>query len=297
VERSRLRPLPAFDVLDGAARTVARSPGALIASAARAVVPMTVVGVLAAAYTPLEVVVADVRFPARAAALAVVAVAAYQYVVAAAAKTFLTTYLDAPAHLIRQPIWRTTWVGLVVTVGIGMPVAAGLVVARILTATGADVFAPGSVALGVGVAVSLWVSWSVAVPVVTVDGLGGGRSLERSHVLVRGRRMRSLAILVAVGLLAFAVHVVVDVAAAQAGSTLGRVVAAGVVAFFVGPVYASVVTALYVDLRLRLDGFPLVELPAPIDDSADPWDPYGRGHKRVVPMRRSFERRGPSWER
>ena len=110
-----------------------------------------------------------------------------------------------------------------------------------------------------------YVAWTVAVPVLLLEDLGGGKALKRSRALVRGRWWPTAgALLVAfilggivqgvLGGLLIAVtsaggNDVVDAAAQAVGSTVSSVLTT--------PFTAAVIMVLYFDLRVRKEGFDL----------------------------------------
>lgn len=114
----------------------------------------------------------------------------------------------------------------------------------------------------------LYISWTVAVPALLTEGVKGRRALGRSFRLVRGFWWRTFAIVIlgsilggiiqaaiggVLGGLAFAADSdVVDVVT----STLAAVVAGALTTPFI----AAVTIVLYVDLRVRKEGFDLALL-------------------------------------
>ncbi len=121
-------------------------------------------------------------------------------------------------------------------------------------------------------AIWLYVAWSVATPVLLLEGVGGAAALRRSFRLVRGRWWPAAAVLlvgslsvsivtfVLVGLLS-AIPMIIDgssVLLAVTASTIASAVAGAVVR----PFQAAVTTILYFDLRVRRDGLDLSLLAA-----------------------------------
>jgi hypothetical protein len=118
----------------------------------------------------------------------------------------------------------------------------------------------------------LYVAWSVATPVVLLEGLGGSAALRRSFRLVRGRWWPTALTLVVARV---AVSVVTGVVLAAAlliphaidGSSvllavIGSTVSASIVVAVVQPFQSAIITILYFDLRVRKDGFDLSLLAA-----------------------------------
>jgi hypothetical protein len=119
----------------------------------------------------------------------------------------------------------------------------------------------------------LYVSWTVAVPALLTEGVKGRKALGRSFRLVKGFWWRTLAIVLlgsflagilqaaiggVLGAIAFATDsAVVDVVT----STLSAVAAGAITVPFV----AAVTIVLYVDLRVRKEGFDLALLLAGFD--------------------------------
>jgi hypothetical protein len=111
----------------------------------------------------------------------------------------------------------------------------------------------------------LWVSFSVAVPVVLMEGTRGRRALGRSRRLVRGRWWPTFGVLVlgsiltgvAGGVIAgligalSAVGVGSDSLAGVTASTIGNTLARGLTT----PLTAAFITVLYFDFRVRKEGF------------------------------------------
>ncbi len=110
----------------------------------------------------------------------------------------------------------------------------------------------------------LWGAWSVAVPVLMVEGMKGSKALGRSRALVRGRWWEVFAVLVVSA-------VVIQFTASLAVGVLGGLILAntsslavyvlvnglvtGIVEILVAPVIAAVTTVLYYDLRVRKEAF------------------------------------------
>ncbi len=116
----------------------------------------------------------------------------------------------------------------------------------------------------------LYVAFAVAVPVLLVEGAGPSRALGRSRELVRGRWWATLGVSVVGYLLVSIVSLaltglVVGVAFANPSrnSVTGFVlntVAATVGSMIATPAAAAFITVLYIDLRVRKEGFDLLLL-------------------------------------
>ncbi len=116
----------------------------------------------------------------------------------------------------------------------------------------------------------VWVTWSVSIPVMLLEGTKGAGALKRSFQLVRGRWWPTFATLavtavimvVAYYIVSFAINVPLmllgneSVAVSMAGSLIASVVAVTLVT----PFQASVITVMYFDLRVRKEGFDLALL-------------------------------------
>jgi hypothetical protein len=121
-------------------------------------------------------------------------------------------------------------------------------------------------------AVWLYVAWSLATPVLLVEGLGGTAALRRSFRLVRGRWWRvALTLVVArvlVGIVSGVVLAILLVVPHTIDSSsillalIGSTIAGSVTVAVVQPVQSAIITILYFDLRVRKDGFDLALLAA-----------------------------------
>jgi hypothetical protein len=123
---------------------------------------------------------------------------------------------------------------------------------------------------GVGVAVWLYISFSVAVPSLLAEDLRGRKALRRSFRLVRGRWWPTFGILVLGAILAgIASNVITFALTALTFTELGRETLARLIINALGGTLASVLTTpfqaafvavLYFDLRVRKEGFDLLLL-------------------------------------
>ena len=118
--------------------------------------------------------------------------------------------------------------------------------------------------------VYLYVAFTVAVPVLLVEGAGPWRALRRSRQLVRGRWWGTLGVAVVGSLLVSVVSLAVSgllVGVAFANPSRNTVtgfvlntLAATLGSMIATPAAAAFVTVLYVDLRVRKEGFDLLLL-------------------------------------
>jgi hypothetical protein len=124
----------------------------------------------------------------------------------------------------------------------------------------------------IGPGVWLYVAWSVATPVLLVEGLGGTAALRRSFRLVRHRWWPvAFTLLVAHLLVAVVSGVVLALllvvphtidGSSVLLAVIGSTVAGAVTVAVLQPVQSAVITILYFDLRVRKDGFDLALLAA-----------------------------------
>ena len=112
----------------------------------------------------------------------------------------------------------------------------------------------------------LYVAWSVAIPVLLVEGQRGFRALRRSFDLVRRRWWPTAGILILANLLATAVTAGIGLLALPLLITgrdnefvydLANGVFSGVASVLTIPFVAAVVAVIYFDLRVRKEGFDL----------------------------------------
>ncbi len=149
--------------------------------------------------------------------------------------------------------------------------------------------------------VYLYVAFTVAVPVLLVEGAGPWRALRRSRQLVRGRWWGTLGVAL-VGYLLVAIvsvaltGVVVGVAfASPARNTLtGFVVntlAATIGSMIATPAAAAFITVLYIDLRVRKEGFDLLLLARRLGVEREP----GQTPPSFIPELSPAGSRPPFW--
>ncbi len=111
----------------------------------------------------------------------------------------------------------------------------------------------------------LYVVWSVAAPVVLLEGAHGRGALKRSRALVKGRFWPTVATLGLVTILTGIVQAMFLGILAGVGSISGNEVARAVAeaigqtvsSALTTPLSAAVLTVMYFDLRVRKDGFDL----------------------------------------
>ena len=118
--------------------------------------------------------------------------------------------------------------------------------------------------------VYLYVAFTVAVPVLLVEGAGPWRALRRSRQLVRGRWLGTLGVSVVGSLLVSVVSLAISgllVGVAFANPSRNTVtgfvlntLAATLGSMIATPAAAAFVTVLYIDLRVRKEGFDLLLL-------------------------------------
>jgi len=124
----------------------------------------------------------------------------------------------------------------------------------------------------------LYFAWAVAVPVLLMEGTKGRRALGRSFRLVRGFWWRTFAILVLGAILAGIVQSAVTAAFlgvtfstdSEAVSVLANFLASVFAGILTTPFVAAVTIVLYIDLRVRKEGFDLALLAARLGDPAEP---------------------------
>jgi hypothetical protein len=120
----------------------------------------------------------------------------------------------------------------------------------------------------------LWISWAVAVPVLLIEGSRGRKALGRSFRLVKGRWWGCFgALLLAyllVGLVSAGINAVLA-AISLSGSGHGeviefalRTVSGSVSSMITTPFTAALTVVLYIDLRVRKEGFDVQLLAAQI---------------------------------
>jgi hypothetical protein len=127
----------------------------------------------------------------------------------------------------------------------------------------------------------LWVSWSVAIPVLFTEDVRGSKALGRSFRLVRGRWWPTFGLVLLGFLLTSIVGAVIQgifsalvfVADSDFAVFLTDTLGGSISSILTTPFLAAVITVLYVDLRVRKEGFDLQllaeRLGSPVDDDAE----------------------------
>jgi hypothetical protein len=125
----------------------------------------------------------------------------------------------------------------------------------------------------------LWVAWSVAIPVLFTEDVRGSKALGRSFRLVRGRWWPTFGLVLLGFLLTSVVGGLVQaifsalffVAESDFALFLTDTLGGSLSSILTTPFLAAVITVLYVDLRVRKEGFDLQlladRLGSPPDDS------------------------------
>jgi hypothetical protein len=136
----------------------------------------------------------------------------------------------------------------------------------------------GAVALVGLIVLGVWlfVSWTVAVPAMLTEDVRGLKAMRRSFRLVRGMWWRTLAIFllgfVLAGVLSSIIQGIVASVSFAADSTAAEFVLTsigGILGALVStPFSAAFITVLYVDLRVRKEGFDLQLLAERLGDGA-----------------------------
>lgn len=129
--------------------------------------------------------------------------------------------------------------------------------------------------------VYLWVAWSVAAPVLLLEGVRGRKALKRSRALVKGRFWPVTAVLLLIAMLSGIVQAVFIGILAGIVSVSGNEVAVAVAdaigqtasSALTTPLSAAVLTVLYFDLRVRKEGFDLELLARRLGDNDPPPQP------------------------
>lgn len=251
----RLHPQGMGELLDVAVRICTRNPGPLVRAVLVVLVPIQVISAVILATTvsdpdALSLTATTVGTEDDTAFLVGQIAVAVLSSLAVLLATGASFHAVAQAWLGRTPDWRASvrfalgragallWIALIYAIG----VAAGLVLC----------IAPG-----------IWiaVAWSVAFPVLFLEGVGGPKALGRSYGLVQNRWWPSFGILLVGFLLAgimgamftFVVGLLTlvddSLGVVVAASALGSLVASAITT----PVQAAIVTVLYFDLRIRKD--------------------------------------------
>ena len=273
----QLRPLALGEILDVSIKLVLRSFGTLAAI-------VLVVGGVFAVLTVLVALSAagggssDAAAVGAAVAVLVLFFALYVIVPVACFRAVADTYIG------REPDWRsslrfaarrigsTLWLGLLLIVALAIAFVA-LVIPYIWLA----------------------VAWSVAFPVMLLEGIGGTKATRRSYRLVRGQWWKCFGTLLVAYILTFVLGLVGSLIGAAIGAAAGNDVAAVVVQQAINlatqaatlPFFAAVIVVLYVDLRVRKEAFDLALLAEHIahPDRPASFGPPGNGDGAPEPAR------------
>ncbi len=285
MDPAQLRPLRVGEILDVAIRVYRQKFSTMVKAVAVVVVPVQVLNVLVRLSLPSSTTTTDsttgtVRFNGSAFAttmagllvLLVASVMSSTLAQAACFKTVGDTYLGtdsdwrASLRFGFSKFWRL--LGLIVLHGLLLVIAF------------AACIVPG---------IWLYAAWSVAVPVLLIEGTGGFKALTRSFNLVKGRWWPVAGTLLVANVLAMFVSgifgfVLVPVAIAGGNHTVAAVlsgITGAIGSLITTPFIAAVVTVLYFDLRVRKEGFDLqlmawrMGVPEPQGGfpAAMPWNP------------------------
>jgi hypothetical protein len=262
MDAAQLRPLRVGEILDVAIRVYRQKFSTMVKAVALVVLPVQVLNVLirlslpSSSTTTTDSTTGAVRFNGSAFSatmagllvLLVASVVSSTLAQAACFKTVGDTYLGTPSE------WRSSlrfgfskfWrlLGLIILHGV------------LLLLAFAACIAPG---------VWLYAAWSVAVPVLLIEGTGGFKALSRSFDLVKGRWWPVAGTLLVANLLSAFVSslfgfVLVPIAISGGNETAVAVfsgITGAVGSLITTPFIAAVVTVLYFDLRVRKEGFDL----------------------------------------
>jgi len=262
-----LRPLRVGEILDASVKVYLRNARVLIGLAAAVLVPIQIVS----AVLLLNIVSNGKEVPGPAfsfqsfgrnnaaqpghvavslgasAVTDILGLVANLLITAACVKAVSDTYLDQPTGIgvsLRSALKRfgsLLWMYIILGIGLAFAFIA--------------VFFPG---------VWLYVAWSVATPVLLIEGKRGPKALGRSFKLVRGRWWPTAGVLI----LSFLLIAVVSAALSglllaflftgSHGATVAVIVTSltsGIASVLTRPFQAVVITILYYDLRVRHDGY------------------------------------------
>ena len=259
-----LRPLGVGEMLDRAIKIVLRHWKPLVVLVFAIVVPLQVVSSLFA----LSAEDADTRTVVAAGVVAIAAaLLATLLAEGACFKAIIDGYLGhgtsarESAGFVARRVHALLWLSLVSFVGVILGFIACIL--------------PG---------IWLFVAWSVAIPAMLAEDVRGRAALGRSFRLVRGRWWSALAVIVLATLLTSVVGAAVGFvlgfltvfAESEAAEFVANAVASILSNVITTPFMAAVITVLYVDLRVRKEGFDLALLAERIGRgaTAPPEPPY-----------------------
>jgi len=257
----QLRPLGIGEILDVGIKITTRHWRTLVLAVLVVVVPLELLGALVtlsaadtSVYDPLSNEFdQDVLWRE----VAAIAVAAGLTLLAQTIATGACFKTVADAYLGRAASWRRSL---------------GEVVRRLHSIIWISVLGTflAALALVAFIAPGIWLyfAWAVAVPVLLMEGTKGRRALGRSFRLVRGFWWRTFAILVLGAILAGIVQSAVTAAFlaatfstdSEAVSVLANFLASVLAGILTTPFVAAVTIVLYIDLRVRKEGFDLALL-------------------------------------
>ncbi len=127
----------------------------------------------------------------------------------------------------------------------------------------------------------LYVAWSVAAPVLLLEGVKGRKALKRSRALVKGRFWQTLSTVVLMGILSAIVQSVfvgifaglASVGGNEVASAIAEAIGQTASSALTTPLTAAVLTVMYFDLRVRKEGFDIELLARRM--GVDPETPVG----------------------
>ncbi len=289
VEVPELRPLRVAESLDVAIKIYLKHAGTLLKIVGFVVVPVQLLGALVIASTFPDAVSFDPQTPpspgepldttefwallAGSISIAILNVIATAIATGACLKAISDSYLGGEANwrdslrFMRGRVASTVWITMLHTI--------------IPTIALAALIAPG---------VWLWVAWSVAVPVLLMEGLKGRRALGRSFRLVRHRWWKVFGA-IALGMLlalllggaigaGFTFLLFTDLGDSTIMSLIVQTIANIITGVLTTPFQAALIAVIYFDLRVRKEGFDLellaANVGAPPPTSASSGNIWGR---------------------
>lgn len=315
-----LRPIGLGEILDGAVTYIRRYPKATLGLAAIvAGVPQAIVAIVrnwlgaSGSTTVLNGSTVEPAELARSASVSIVtsAVTLIVVVLAVLLTTGMLTSVVGQAVLGRQATIASTWrqvrpriwsllgnavaIALMILGAFLVCLGPGILVGLLATPAGGALLGSLGILLWIPAVAWIYVTFAVAVPAVVLERQRVSAALGRSRRLVRGSWWRVSGILLLAGVITFFLRLVLLIpfgllqsAITVAGSALiGQIVAVLgtlVATAIVSPFNAGVTALLYVDLRMRREGFDLqlqhaVGLPSQPPPNAPPGapPPYGSG--------------------
>ncbi|MEA2461105.1 MAG: hypothetical protein QOH90_1282 [Actinomycetota bacterium] len=280
--RVELRPLSVGEILDVAIKIYLKHAWTMWKIVAVVVAPVQFIGALIVTSAAPDAVVNQngivivqtqeqlSRFNAARGVVAALSVILIVLATAACFKAVSDAYLgDEPTfggsfrHALKR--WRSIiWLPSVSVIILVLPL---LVLAAITAVLEAGWLFALAMFGAVPVIIWMWISWTVATPVLLFEGPKGTKALRRSFFLVRGRWWRTLgAIAVGViiaGVVQGALAAIFSAVAftGSAGSyfakTMSGAIAGTIGGILTTPFQAAVVTILFFDFKVRKEGFDL----------------------------------------